>query len=108
MILVTLSRCDSSIFSNVDYIHRIGRTGRAGATGTAISFFTQAQSKLASHLVEILTEAEQSVPPQLQEMARFGGGGRGGGGGARYGGGGGGYSGSRGGGGGGGQRYRPY
>ena len=23
-----------------DYIHRIGRTGRAGATGTAITFFT--------------------------------------------------------------------
>jgi hypothetical protein len=23
-----------------DYVHRIGRTGRAGATGTAITFFT--------------------------------------------------------------------
>lgn len=23
-----------------DYIHRIGRTGRAGANGTAITFFT--------------------------------------------------------------------
>jgi ATP-dependent RNA helicase DDX5/DBP2 len=30
-----------------DYIHRIGRTGRAGAKGTAITFFTT-DSKLSS------------------------------------------------------------
>ena len=24
-----------------DYVHRIGRTGRGGASGTAISFFTE-------------------------------------------------------------------
>jgi ATP-dependent RNA helicase DDX5/DBP2 len=30
-----------------DYVHRIGRTGRAGATGTATTFFTT-ESKLSS------------------------------------------------------------
>lgn len=36
-----------------DYIHRIGRTGRAGATGTAITFFTtDSEYKLSAWLFE--------------------------------------------------------
>ncbi|KAH9626914.1 hypothetical protein KSS87_014975 [Heliosperma pusillum] len=60
-----------------DYIHRIGRTGRAGATGTAYSFFTQSNSKYARELVKILREAGQLVPPALSAMTQsnFGGGG---------------------------------
>lgn len=78
--------------SNIeDYVHRIGRTGRAGAKGTAISFFTDANSKQANELVTILREAKQQVPDELQLMCR-GRGGRGG-----YGGGRGGYRGGRGG-----------
>ncbi|GAA6018953.1 hypothetical protein JCM11491_005691 [Sporobolomyces phaffii] len=89
-----------------DYIHRIGRTGRAGAKGTAYSYITPDQGKLAKDLVKILVDAKQVVPPQLQEISHFGGGGgrggggrggyRGGGGrggGGGYGGGGGGYGG---------------
>jgi ATP-dependent RNA helicase DDX5/DBP2 len=79
-----------------DYVHRIGRTGRASATGTAITFFTQDNAKSARALVEILREAGQEVPPALVEMVgRPGGsgGGRGFGGRGRY------SSGSRGGGG---------
>ncbi|CAD0046877.1 unnamed protein product [Aureobasidium pullulans] len=34
-----------------DYIHRIGRTGRAGAMGTAITFFTTENSKQARDLM---------------------------------------------------------
>lgn len=89
-----------------DYVHRIGRTGRKTAEGynegTAISFFSEGNSRLARPLIDILTEAGQVVPPKLEEMARHGGGG--GGGRSRYGGGGGG--GGRGGfGGGGGSRF---
>jgi ATP-dependent RNA helicase DDX5/DBP2 len=78
-----------------DYVHRIGRTARAGATGTAITFFTTdskfiplvfmglpnnfADSKQARDLVTILTEAKQQIDPRLAEMVRYGGGGGGGG-----------------------------
>nr|CAB3472746.1 unnamed protein product [Digitaria exilis] len=59
------------------YVHRIGRTGRAGATGSAYTFFCDQDSKYASDLVSILVGANQYVPPQLKEMAlyeRYGGG----------------------------------
>ena len=89
-----------------DYVHRIGRTGRASQTGTAYTFFTSNNSKQAHDLVEVLTEAKQQINPKLADMARYssrGGGNRWYGGG---GGGGGGYGGrSRGGGGGGYRRY---
>ncbi|KAL9239627.1 hypothetical protein vseg_013933 [Gypsophila vaccaria] len=61
-----------------DYIHRIGRTGRAGATGTAYSFFTHSNSKYARELVKILREAGQVVPPALSSMAQSSFGGSGG------------------------------
>jgi len=102
-----------------DYIHRIGRTGRAGMKGTSFTYFTTDNAKMARELVGILREAQNDVPPQLEEMAmfsgggggrnRYGGGGRGGrgGGGGGYGrGGGGGYGGGGGGGYGGGRGER--
>ncbi|KAF2834931.1 hypothetical protein M501DRAFT_1008888 [Patellaria atrata CBS 101060] len=79
-----------------DYVHRIGRTGRAGSKGTAITFFTTENSKQARDLVSVLAESKQQIDPRLAEMARYGGGG----GGNRWGGGRGGGRGGRGGGGG--------
>jgi len=35
-----------------DYIHRIGRTGRAGATGTAITLFTHDSEYKRTTLLE--------------------------------------------------------
>jgi len=80
-----------------DYIHRIGRTGRAGSKGVSYTYFTTENAKAARELLTILREAKADVPPQLDEMAMFSGGGGGRG---RYGGGRG-----RGGGGGGGGRF---
>jgi len=84
-----------------DYVHRIGRTARAGQTGTAYTFFTQGNSKQAKPLIDILREAKQTINPRLLELSQssYGGSsrykGRSGGYGGR---GGGGYKGSRGGG----------
>lgn len=93
-----------------DYIHRIGRTGRAGKKGEALTLFTQEDGKYAKELVGVMRDAKQEIPGDLENLARnsfaskgrnrwanSGGGGRGG-----FGGGGGGYGGGGGFGGGGG------
>ncbi len=55
-----------------DYIHRIGRTGRAGATGEAYTLFTPQDSKYGRELSRVLREAGQQVPPELETMQSFG------------------------------------
>ena len=95
-----------------DYVHRIGRTGRAGNVGVATAFFNRGNRNIVRDLIELLREANQEIPGWLDTVAHensFGGsfrgrGGRGGGRG-RGGGnrdfrqsGGGGYGGHRGGG----------
>ncbi|TQV92281.1 hypothetical protein V2A60_006971 [Cordyceps javanica] len=48
-----------------DYVHRIGRTGRAGKTGDAITFFTVQDKAHSGSLVNILKGANQPVPDEL-------------------------------------------
>ncbi len=96
-----------------DYVHRIGRTARAGRNGTAITLFTTeskfitslsgfilltlyADAKQARDLIAILQDSKQAIDPRLAEMGRYSGGG---GGGRGYGGRGGHRGGGRGGGG---------
>ncbi|GAB2227443.1 hypothetical protein Droror1_Dr00009265 [Drosera rotundifolia] len=74
-----------------DYVHRIGRTGRAGKTGLATAFFNEGNLSLARPLAELMQEAKQEVPEWLTRYASravYGGGRsrRGGGGGNRFGG----------------------
>ncbi|KAF2147182.1 uncharacterized protein K452DRAFT_261457 [Aplosporella prunicola CBS 121167] len=52
-----------------DYVHRIGRTGRAGKDGKAITLFTEHDKPLAGALVNVLKGANQPVP---QELMKFG------------------------------------
>ncbi|KAG9999686.1 DEAD-domain-containing protein, partial [Aureobasidium melanogenum] len=69
-----------------DYVHRIGRTGRAGNTGVATAFFNRGNRGVVRDLLELLKEANQEVPAFLETVAREGsgfGGGRGGRGGGR-------------------------
>ncbi|KZV80134.1 DEAD-domain-containing protein [Exidia glandulosa HHB12029] len=71
-----------------DYVHRIGRTGRAGNTGIATAFFNRGNKNIVRDLVDLLREANQEIPQWLDGMASessFGGGfrGRGGRGGGR-------------------------
>lgn len=93
-----------------DYVHRIGRTGRAGNTGVATAFFNRGNKNIVKQLLELLKEAKQEIPAWLEQVAmekafdsQYGGssrgGGRGGRGGSRSGGGaragGGGFGGGR-------------
>ena len=51
-----------------DYVHRIGRTGRAGQTGTAHTLFTEQEKHLAGALVNVLNGAGQPVPEELKKF----------------------------------------
>lgn len=52
-----------------DYVHRIGRTGRAGNLGKATTFFTDKNRGSARDLVKILEDAKQEIPSWLVSMA---------------------------------------
>ncbi|XVF55957.1 hypothetical protein PTKIN_Ptkin06aG0077500 [Pterospermum kingtungense] len=52
-----------------DYVHRIGRTGRAGKTGLATAFFNESNLSLARPLAELMQEANQEVPAWLTRYA---------------------------------------
>lgn len=52
-----------------DYVHRIGRTGRAGKSGLATAFFSSKNTPLAKGLVGILKEVNQEVPSWLIQYA---------------------------------------
>lgn len=54
---------------NEDYVHRCGRTGRAGNTGTAVTFVMPDQDRFAAFLVKSLTESKQEVPEDLNVLA---------------------------------------
>ena len=83
-----------------DYVHRIGRTGRAGNTGVSTAFFNRGNKNIVRDLLELLREANQEIPDWLETVAHE----------ASFGGGGGGYRGrggrARGGRGSGGRDYR--
>ncbi|UYV76274.1 DDX42 [Cordylochernes scorpioides] len=51
------------------HTHRVGRTGRAGETGTAYTLVTERDKEFAGHLVRNLEGANQPVPSELMELA---------------------------------------
>ncbi|KAF7323926.1 hypothetical protein MKEN_00614100 [Mycena kentingensis (nom. inval.)] len=52
-----------------DYVHRIGRTGRAGNTGVSTAFFNRGNKNIVRELVELLREANQDIPSWLETVA---------------------------------------
>ena len=51
-----------------DYVHRIGRTGRGGKTGDAITFFTKNDKHLSGELVNVMREAGSDIPEDLMKF----------------------------------------
>jgi len=54
-----------------DYIHRIGRTGRAGNKGSSISFFTKDDVPLSKELINVLHLSKQEIPEELRNITRL-------------------------------------
>ncbi len=55
-----------------DYIHRIGRTGRAGASGEAVSFCAPDEEKLLAEIERLLKRSIPVAPPESFVAARRG------------------------------------
>ena len=51
-----------------DYVHRCGRTGRAGNKGFAYTFLTPEQGKIAGEIIKAMELSEALVPAELREL----------------------------------------
>lgn len=51
-----------------DYVHRAGRTGRAGNKGTAVTFLTEEQERYSVDIAKALRQSGQPVPEPVQKM----------------------------------------
>jgi len=55
-----------------DYVHRIGRTGRAGVKGTAITFLDESESRQGREILKVFQKANQEIPQELRNLAGSG------------------------------------
>lgn len=53
-----------------DYVHRAGRTGRAGNTGTCITFLTPEQERYSVDIWRALQASNAAIPEDLDKMAK--------------------------------------
>ncbi|KAI9686016.1 MAG: pre-mRNA processing RNA-helicase [Bathelium mastoideum] len=52
-----------------DYVHRCGRTGRAGNKGTAVTLVTEDQDRFSVDIVKAMKQSGAKVPEDLQKLA---------------------------------------
>jgi len=57
-------------FNAEDYIHRIGRTGRAGASGIAVTLVTRSDARLIADIEKLLKRTIELQPMELEEPSR--------------------------------------
>lgn len=53
-----------------DYVHRVGRTGRAGNKGTAVTFVGPEEYAAASDVCKALRDSKQPIPEDLHRMEK--------------------------------------
>ncbi|KAM9981260.1 hypothetical protein ACTFIY_003563 [Dictyostelium cf. discoideum] len=51
-----------------DYVHRVGRTGRAGNRGTAYTFITPDEERFSSSIIKALEQSASKVPDELRKL----------------------------------------
>ena len=51
-----------------DYVHRIGRTGRAGKNGISYTFFQPGDKSHAGELQQVMRQAGQDIPDELMKF----------------------------------------
>merc|ERR1719354_871366 len=51
-----------------DYVHRVGRTGRAGNKGYSYTFIAEEQSRYAGDILKALELSGSKVPPDLERL----------------------------------------
>jgi superfamily II DNA/RNA helicase len=57
-------------FNAEDYVHRIGRTGRAGASGLAVSFVSGSDQRLVVDIEKILKKKIEILPMEFEDEFR--------------------------------------
>ena len=68
LVLVVNYNCPNHL---EDYVHRVGRTGRAGSKGTAYTFVSPDEEQYSPSIVKALRQAGQAVPKELSAMVRI-------------------------------------
>jgi ATP-dependent RNA helicase DDX3X len=53
-----------------DYVHRIGRTGRAGKEGLALTLLNEKNIPIVKELYTLLCETKQEIPSWFEQMYR--------------------------------------
>ncbi|CAE6486756.1 unnamed protein product [Rhizoctonia solani] len=53
-----------------DYVHRAGRTGRAGNKGTCVTFITPEQERYSVDIFRALEASKATIPSELEELAK--------------------------------------
>jgi ATP-dependent RNA helicase DDX52/ROK1 len=52
------------------YVHRVGRTGRAGVRGTAVTFFTEQDLPYLRPIANVVRESGGAVPSWMLQLAK--------------------------------------
>lgn len=53
-----------------DYVHRIGRTGRAGQKGHAVTLISERDTHALRGILEVMKRTNQFISPEIEQMAR--------------------------------------